>query len=183
MNTMQTIEDLYLRFGTPPLTNFARKDLAEDDPYRMAAFALAVRDGAAVLIRRTPIAEYPGIENHWWIPGGACELPEQLDQTAARELLEEAGLDVRIDKLLLSYRNPEHPWLCVFFLATVVAGEVSASDDPDRITAEARAFQPGELTLDDLWEDTDKILLTESGFVQGAVDELLAKHRFRRSVV
>lgn len=135
MNVSEQTAELYARFGPPGLTNFALHDITGDSQLRIGVFALALRDGAAVLIRRKPIEKYPGIENHWWIPGGANEDVEPLEQTAVRELREETGLEVELDSLLLSYLNHEHPWLCFFVQAHVVSGSISAGNDPDNITA------------------------------------------------
>ena len=179
MSITERIAELQARFGAPGLTNFGFHDLAGNSQLGIGVFALALQDGAAVLIRRKPIEKYPGIENYWWIPGGENEHGEPLEQTAVRELREETGLEVELDRLLLSYLSHEHPWLCFFFQAHVVAGSVSAGADPDNITAEARAFHPGELALDSLWMDTDKILLARAGFVDAPVDALLEKYHFR----
>ncbi len=179
MNISRQVSDLYTRFGPPGLTNFRLGDLAGETRLGIGVFVLAIREGAVMLIRRKPIERYPGIENYWWIPGGANEAGEPLEETGVRELREETGLEVGLDGLLLSYLNHEHPWLCFFFQAHVVAGVACAETDPDNITAEARAFRPGELTLDSLWMDTDKILLARAGLVDAPVDDLLEKHGFR----
>jgi ADP-ribose pyrophosphatase YjhB (NUDIX family) len=141
-------------------------------------FALALRDGAVVLIRRKPIKAYPGIENHWWIPGGANEDGESFEQTAVRELREETGLEIEANAFLLSGLDREHQFLCVFLQANAVGGSISAETDPDGITAEVRAFRRGELSVESLWVDTDKILLSRAGFLRLPIDALLKKHGF-----
>ena len=178
MNIGEQISELYARFGPPCLANCALRELGDGSGRGIGVFALAIQGGAAVLIRRKPIEKYPGIENHWWIPGGANEDGEPLEQTAVRELREETGLEVELDSLLMAYLNREHPWLCLFFQAHVIGGSISVASDPDRITAEARAFRSGELTLDSLWMDTDNILLARAGITSAPVDALIEKRHF-----
>ncbi|MDX2005978.1 MAG: NUDIX hydrolase [Meiothermus sp.] len=71
-----------------------------------AGVLLLDRQGRVLLQHRTD-------SDDWSTPGGACELGESLEQTARRELMEEAGLEVGELKLfcLLSgaefyYRYP-----------------------------------------------------------------------------
>ncbi len=67
-----------------------------DTEYTFGAFVVADDQGEVVLIRRTPIKQHAGIENSWWVPGGARENGETLDETAIREfraLLRKVGLE------------------------------------------------------------------------------------------
>lgn len=64
--------------------------------YRVAGIAL--RDGA-VLLHRGPDDEF------WTLPGGRCELLEPSAETLVREMQEELGQDVRVDRLLWVVEN------------------------------------------------------------------------------
>ena len=176
----EQIAELYAKFGHPGLTNFNPLNLTDAEQLGIGVFVLALQDDATVLIKRKPIDAHPGIENYWWLPGGAHEDGERLEQTALREVREETGLEVEIDNLLLSYRNDEYPWLCFFLQAHVIAGTLSVETDPDNTTAEVHAFRPWELTLDSIWMDTDRIILAQAGFIDAPVDALLEKYCFRK---
>jgi len=176
MNAVEYLRSVYKRWRSPPLANFALPDLAPDTSYQLAAFTLADDDGRVVLIRRTPIAAQPGIETYWWIPGGAQERGEQLDQTAVREFQEETGLHIAIHHTLLAQLGTDRPFITVFFRGTVIGGTLSASADPDNITAEARFFHPGEFPFHRLWSDADKILLVRERFAAGPIENLIAKN-------
>lgn len=170
----------YERLGHPGLANFTPAELDDGIDHQFGAFAVADFDGSVVLIRRTPIKEYPGIENHWWIPGGAREGDEQLDETAIREFKEETGLRISISHTLLAQLSEDRPFVAVFLRGTVIDGAVSADRDPDQITAEARSFPPASIPLADLWMDTDKILLVQEGFALGETEHLITKNGLRR---
>lgn len=71
---------------------------------RNAARALIVRDGAVLL----QICRIDGEVLHI-LPGGTQEFGEPLDAAVRREVLEETGLSVRVDKLL---------WVCDFIERT-----------------------------------------------------------------
>ena len=183
MIAREFLEPLYTRFGRPNLTNFVLSDLREDVEYAFGAFALVDHHGNAVLIRRKPIKEHPGIENYWWIPGGAREADEQLDQTAMRELEEETGLRISINHILLAHIPQDRPsFIAVTFRGRVLDGAVSPTADPDRVTLEARAFPPHGVPFDRIWMDQDKILLVEEGFTTGSIGDLIAKNGLKHSL-
>jgi ADP-ribose pyrophosphatase YjhB (NUDIX family) len=176
MKAQEILKSVYVRFGEPDLASFSLTDLDGRTEYTFGAFLLADHDGRVVLIRRTPIKQYPGIENYWWIPGGTRERDEQLDQTAVREFREETGLSVTVQRTLLAELGQDRPFIAVIFRGSVVDGAVSGGGDPDNITAEAKTFAPHEIGMEHLWMHTDKILLAREGFVLGSVDDLILKN-------
>ena len=58
--------------------------------------AIAVHDGAVLLIRR---GKGPAA-GEWSVPGGHVELGETLHEAIVREVLEETGLEVVVDRYL-----------------------------------------------------------------------------------
>ena len=62
----------------------------------VGAGAVVHKDGHVLLIRR----KYPPNAGRWAIPGGLVELGETTSAAAAREVKEETGLSVRIERLL-----------------------------------------------------------------------------------
>jgi ADP-ribose pyrophosphatase YjhB (NUDIX family) len=104
------------------------------------AGALVVRDGQVLLGRR---AVEPGL-GMWDIPGGFLEPWEHPADAAAREVLEETGLRVRMTGLLTVVMDTYHDQfytLNVYYLAEVLDGEMCAADD----LAELRWFAPDAL--------------------------------------
>jgi 8-oxo-dGTP diphosphatase len=109
------------------------------DP-KVAAVVLIERDGKALLVRRVMNPE----RGKWTIPGGFVDAGEDPRLAAARECLEETGLEVEICELLDALFTDEHPRSASIILAfrgRIVGGELQAGDDADDIGF----FGPGEL--------------------------------------
>ncbi len=63
-----------------------------------------VLDGPRVLISQRRADDTFG--GAWEFPGGKCEPGETLEECARREALEEVGLEVEVEKPLLTVANP-----------------------------------------------------------------------------
>ncbi len=100
------------------------------------AGAVIITDGRMLLIRRASGAYV----DHWVVPGGRQRWGETMRAAAAREVLEETGLIIEVGDavwvgdILDDADPPTYHYTVVDFEATVVGGELSASDD----AAEAR---------------------------------------------
>ena len=58
--------------------------------------ALIVHEGKILLVKRAR----PPSKGKWSIPGGAVELGEEVREALVREVKEECGLDIEVDRLL-----------------------------------------------------------------------------------
>ncbi len=80
----------------------------------------------------------------WSLPGGRVEPGESDQQAVVREIREEAGLEVRCDRLVGSVERPWAPDAVLEirdYAATVTGGTLAAGDD----AAEVRWVSPAEL--------------------------------------
>jgi ADP-ribose pyrophosphatase YjhB (NUDIX family) len=108
-----------------------------EDP-KVAAAALVERDGLLLLVRRT---NNPA-RGQWTLPAGFVDADEDPQAAAARECLEETGLEVRVTRLLDVIAGREHPRgasIVIVYLAEAVGGELRAGDDADEV-----AFFPAD---------------------------------------
>ena len=112
--------------------------------------AVAVRDGAILLIRRgTP----PG-EGLWSVPGGRVQRGETLVEAARRELREETGLDGEVGEAVgwTELIGRRRHYVVVDFWVTVASDAVP--------TAGTDAADAAWVSLDELaeWELVDGLL-------------------------
>lgn len=111
------------------------------DP-KVAVGTIVSHDGGLVLLKR-------GIEpgyGKWVFPGGFVDRGETLEEAAARETLEEVGLNVATERLLGAYSYREYPVVVVVYAARVIGGGIAAGEE----ALEARVFPISDLPWDDL---------------------------------
>jgi ADP-ribose pyrophosphatase YjhB (NUDIX family) len=68
----------------------------------------------------------------WSVPGGRCLPGESAEATCVRELAEETGLVVRVDRLAGRIHRPApggHRFVIDDFVCTMTGGELRAGDD------------------------------------------------------
>lgn len=131
--------------GAVPTVPMVRAALADHRPaarQRLAAYALVLRDGAALLTRNSSRGPDPG---SWSLPGGGVEHGESPAAAVAREVREETGLQASVGDLLGTHeshftgtaphgREEDFHGVSLVFAATVAAGvalvqEVSGTTD------------------------------------------------------
>jgi 8-oxo-dGTP diphosphatase len=100
---------------------------------RVGVGAIIVRKGKVLLVKR-------GIEPSkglWAIPGGTLKLGETLQECAAREILEETGIKIKVGECIYvfdfikrdSKRKIKFHFVIVDFAADYVSGEPQGADD------------------------------------------------------
>lgn len=82
----------------------------------------------------------------WVFPGGYVDRGEEITMAAIREAREEAGLDVRLDRLINIYSYAGSAPMIVVYAATMISGELAVDDE----SLEIREFSVDELPWDDL---------------------------------
>jgi len=89
-----------------------------------------VRDDEVLLIRHLDRGSERG---YWLLPGGGMEAGETAEACVAREMLEETGLTVRVERLLLDvasepggYYERAHTYLCL-----PLSGEAAPGYEPE----------------------------------------------------
>jgi 8-oxo-dGTP diphosphatase len=64
---------------------------------------------------------------HWEPPGGVLELPETFEQGVRREIAEEAGVAVSVDRLTGIYKNMKLGVVALVFRCTPVRGQAHST--------------------------------------------------------
>jgi len=98
--------------------------------------AVVIRRGGEILWGRRAADPY---RDAWCIPCGYVEWGEDVRRAAAREFLEETGLEVEVGEVVAvhsNFHNPAQLTVGVWFAGKVVGGALRAGDD----LAEVRFF-------------------------------------------
>ncbi|MBU0586471.1 NUDIX hydrolase [Candidatus Micrarchaeota archaeon] len=93
----------------------------------IAADIVLIRKEEVLLVRRG-VEPFKGM---WAVPGGRIEDDETLEECCLREMKEETGLDVKIEKLIGVYSNPKRDprkVIAVVYLCGIVGGEMKAQE-------------------------------------------------------
>ena len=89
----------------------------------VAAFAFIRKEETILLVKQ-------GYGHQFWsLPGGVMEEGESIDQAAIREVKEETGLNIRLEKLIGVYSKPSEGALALTFVGEVVGGELRADNE------------------------------------------------------
>ncbi|MET7640175.1 NUDIX hydrolase [Streptomyces sp. NPDC005438] len=118
--------------------------------FRLAAYAVCVKDGRVLLARHMP----PEGEATWTLPGGGVEHAEDPFDTVVREVAEETGYEAVVEALLGvdsrvipaedAWAGVEHQNVGVFYRVRVTAGE--SRPEPNGETAESVWTPVSEVT-------------------------------------
>ena len=107
------------------------------NPVPVALVLITAEDGLLLVHRRhAPLA------NYWAPPAGYIEIDESLEEGAAREVKEETGLEVAIDRLLHVYSRANAGVILVTFAAHVCGGKMAGAEAE---VLDLRFFRPQEL--------------------------------------
>jgi len=90
-------------------------------------------DGRLLMVRRGPHATRSGF---WSIPAGFVDYGEEIRSAAARELLEETGLEAEIGDVVFAasnFHDPAKLTVGIWFAGTVTGGTLEAGDDADAV--------------------------------------------------
>ena len=101
-----------------------------------------VRDdeGRILLLRHTYRRSVP-----WGLPGGGLNPGESLEECLVREIREEVGILVEIDRLLSAAAHFDRRLVDMIFLCHPAPGESLSNFKPNSEIAEARYFSPDAL--------------------------------------
>ena len=110
---------------------------------------IIIEDSKIVLIKRLN----DPYKNHWALPGGFVEYGETVENAAVREAKEETGLDIKLEKLVGVYsdpnRDPRGHTVTVVFVASIIGGQLkSDSDAKDAIFIEQADLENISLAFD-----------------------------------
>ena len=110
------------------------------DPAAPAANSLVVGSSAVVVDAEGRILlQRRSDSGNWALPGGAMDIGETFAQSVVREVKEETGFDVRIERIVGIYSDPGHVFAYddgevrqefnICLACTIVGGELAISNE------------------------------------------------------
>ncbi|MEO8681269.1 MAG: NUDIX hydrolase [Vicinamibacterales bacterium] len=113
------------------------------DPKIAVGTIIRVNEGRQIVLVRRAIE--PGY-GKWVFPGGYVDRGEEVKEAAIREAREEAGLEIRIDRLVNIYSYTGATPVIIVYAATRIGGTLAVDEE----SLEAREFSPDEIPWDEL---------------------------------
>lgn len=112
--------------------------------------------GKIVVLRRAARMTYrPG---HWDLPGGHLALGESFEQCLAREVAEETGLDIAVERMLALHKVAPDPYVQAFYACKPLGATRELRLRPDE-HVEGRWVDVGELArMDELIPYLERML-------------------------
>jgi 8-oxo-dGTP diphosphatase len=114
--------------------------------FRVSVWAIIFEGGRVLLAHRRDI--------DWWnLPGGGMEAGETVEQALRREVLEETGLEVEIERVTGIYSKPQKNEVALAIRCHVKAGQPQATTE----MRECRYFSPDDLPFNTLPKHRQRI--------------------------
>ena len=124
------------------------------DPAAPAANSLVVGSSAVVVDDEGRILlQRRSDSGNWALPGGAMDIGETFAESVVREVKEETGFDVRIDRIVGIYSDPGHVFAYddgeirqefnICLACTIVGGELAVSSESTDVRFVALSEVPG----------------------------------------
>lgn len=88
-------------------------------------------DGGYALMFRKNVKRDGRLVSYYTIPGGGLEPNETVEEGAKREIEEELGIVVEIEKLILKFENREKTKTEYFYKCKYVGGEFGTGQGPE----------------------------------------------------
>lgn len=101
--------------------------MAATPKHSVSVAGIVVRDDDRVLVIRRDD------NGHWEAPGGVLELDESFEAGVQREVLEETGIEVTVERLTGVYKNLTHGIVALVYRCRPAGGEPHATEEAREI--------------------------------------------------
>lgn len=107
--------------------------------FRVGVYAVIFEGAKVLLALRRDIV--------WWnLPGGGMEPGETVEEAMRREVREETGLEVEVERVIGVYSKPQKQEVVLTFRCRIVGGQLQETEE----SRECRFFLPEEIPIQTL---------------------------------
>jgi len=101
--------------------------MANQPKFKIGVFGIILDDQNRILLcHRTD-------RDLWNLPGGGMEKGETPWQGVVREVKEETGLEIKVEKMTGVYSKPDQDMIAFAFLCTITGGNMMLTNESDKI--------------------------------------------------
>lgn len=100
--------------------------MAATPKHSVSVAGIVIRDDGRVLVIKRD-------DNGHWAPGGVLELGESFEAGVQREVLEETGLEVAVERLTGVYKNLTHGIVALVYRCRPAGGEPHSTEEAREI--------------------------------------------------
>lgn len=97
--------------------------MAATPKHSVSVAGIVVRDDGRILVIKRDD------NGHWEAPGGVLELDESFEAGVQREVLEETGLEVTVERLTGVYKNLTHGIVALVYRCRPAGGQPHATEE------------------------------------------------------
>ncbi|WP_204801718.1 NUDIX hydrolase [Mycobacterium riyadhense] len=97
--------------------------MAATPKHSVSVAGIVIRDDGRVLVIKRDD------NGHWEAPGGVLELDESFEAGVRREVLEETGIEVTVERLTGVYKNLTHGIVALVYRCRPAGGEPHATEE------------------------------------------------------
>ncbi len=97
-----------------------------------------------ILVRR----KFPPFSNDWCLPGGFIEAHESPEESALREVEEETGLKIELERIINAYAPGKGiNVIIIFYLSKAASGHLIAGDDASEVASFSQTDLPKNIAF------------------------------------
>ena len=101
--------------------------MADTPKHSVSVAGVVVRsDGTILVVQRRD-------NGNWEPPGGVLELDESFEEGVQREVLEETGVHVAVERLTGVYKNLNRGVVALVFRCSPIAGDIKVTPEAQRV--------------------------------------------------
>ena len=142
---------------------------------RIRVAGIILIDGGIALMHRKDVLKRPEMPEYYTIPGGGLEEGETFEEGTKREIKEEFGIDVKVEKLLYEQESQKFNQIEKYYLCKYEKGTFGTGKGPE-FSGDPKYIDMGKYIPEIVKkEDIQKILLVPPEIKEKLIEDIKNK--------